>query len=82
MLNTFKFSKIVNTIFEVARLKKRKKFAKKSIRKKVITATIILILLWIFGFYLYTTYQNIEVTPSNYQTTKTRINNRRTNCGK
>ena len=51
-------------------MKKRKKYTKKSIKKKVIITSIILILLWIFGFYLYTTYQNIEVTPSNYETTK------------
>ena len=51
-------------------MKKRRKYTKKSIRKKVVITSIILILLWIFGFYLYTTYQNIEVTPSNYETTK------------
>ena len=51
-------------------MKKRKKYTKKSIRKKVIITSTILILLWIFGFYLYTTYQNIEITPSNYETTK------------
>ena len=52
-------------------MKKRKKFAKKSIRKKVIITTIILVIIWIFCFYIYTTYQNIEVTPSNYQSTRT-----------
>ena len=51
-------------------MKKRRKYTKKSIRKKVIITSTILILLWIFGFYLYTTYQNIEITPSNYETTK------------
>ena len=51
-------------------MKKRKKYTKKSNRKKVIVTSTILILLWIFGFYLYITYQNIEVTPSNYETTK------------
>ena len=51
-------------------MKKRKKYTKKSIKKKVIITSTILILLWIFAFYLYTTYQNIEVTPSNYETTK------------
>ena len=51
-------------------MKKRRKYTKKSIRKKVVITSIILILLWIFGFYLYTTYQNIEITPSNYETTK------------
>ena len=51
-------------------MKKRRKYTKKSIRKKVIITSTILILLWTFGFYLYTTYQNIEITPSNYETTK------------
>ena len=51
-------------------MKKRRKYTKKSNRKKVVITSTILILLWIFGFYLYTTYQNIEITPSNYETTK------------
>ena len=51
-------------------MKKRKKYTKKSIKKKVIITSTILILLWIFAFYLYITYQNIEVMPSNYETTK------------
>ena len=53
-------------------MKKRKKYTKKSIKKKVIITSIILILLWIFAFYLYITYQNIEVTPSNYEATRTK----------
>ena len=53
-------------------MKKRKKYTKKSIKKKVIITSIILIFLWIFAFYLYITYQNIEVTPSNYETTRTK----------
>lgn len=40
-------------------------------RKKVILTTIFAIFLWIFGFYLYTTYQNIPILPSQYETTKT-----------
>ena len=52
-------------------MKKRKIHTKKSIRKKVIITSTILILLWIFAFYLYITYQNIEIEPSNYETTKT-----------
>ena len=52
-------------------MKKRKIHTKKSIRKKVIITGTILILLWIFAFYLYITYQNIEIEPSNYETTKT-----------
>ena len=53
-------------------MKKRKKYTKKHIKKKVIITSIILILLWIFAFYLYITYQNIEVTPSNYEATRTK----------
>ena len=53
-------------------MKKRKKYTKKSIKKKVIITSIILIFLWIFAFYLYITYQNIEVTPSNYEATRTK----------
>ena len=53
-------------------MKKRKKYTKKSIKKKVIITSIILILLWIFAFYLYITYQNIEVTPNNYETMRTK----------
>lgn len=48
---------------------KRKK--KVSNLKKVILTFIILLLAWIFGFYLYTTYQNIEINPQNYETQKT-----------
>ena len=33
---------------------------------KVIFVTLFLILLWIFGFYLYTTYKNIEVKEGSY----------------
>lgn len=47
---------------------RRKK--KMSSRKKVILVAIPAMLIWIFIFYLYTTYQNIEVNPSNYETTK------------
>ncbi len=45
---------------------RRKK--KMSNLKKVIISFIIAIIIWIFGFYLYITYQNIEVSPSNYET--------------
>lgn len=40
-------------------------------RKKIIAIFIIAIIIWISGFYLYTTYQKIEITPSNYETSKT-----------
>lgn len=48
---------------------KRKK--KMSNQKKVTITFILAIALWIFGFYLYTTYKNIEINPSNYETTRT-----------
>lgn len=48
---------------------KRKK--KMSNRKKVIITFILAIVIWIFMFYLYTTYQNIEINPSKYETTRT-----------
>ena len=48
---------------------RRKK--KMSNRKKVMITFIIAMVVWIFIFYLYTTYQNIEINPSNYETTKT-----------
>ena len=56
----------------MANLKKRKKYTKKSIKKKVIITSIILIFLWVFAFYLYITYQNIEVMPSNYEARRTK----------
>ncbi len=49
-------------------LKKKKKM---SYQKKVIISVIIALVLWIFVFYLYTTYKNIEVNPSNYETRRT-----------
>ena len=49
---------------------KRKEKAKSSPKKIFIIATLA-ILIWIFIFYLYTTYQQIEVSPSNYEATKT-----------
>lgn len=59
--------KIGNTVFEVNTLKREKKMSNK---KKVIKTVILAIALWLFGFYLYTTYQNIDVNPSNYEVTK------------
>ena len=52
-----------NNIFEVAILKKRKKMSNK---KKAILAFIILTILWISGFYMYITYQNIEIDSQGY----------------
>ncbi len=42
----------------------------KSNGKKVLITFFVLIFLWIFVFYAYITYKNIEINPSNYQTTK------------
>lgn len=39
---------------------------KKNKSKKIIFVSVFLIFIWIFGFYLYTTYQNIEINESNY----------------
>ena len=39
--------------------------------KKIIITAILLIILWVLGFYLYVTYNNIEIYESNYTTTKT-----------
>ena len=44
---------------------------RKNTRKKVIITTMILILLWLFGFYIYVTYTNIEIYDTNYTTQKT-----------
>ena len=49
-------------------MRKRKK---KNNLKKVVFTFILLSLLWIFGFYLYTTYQNIEINESSYTAKKT-----------
>ena len=57
-----------NNILEVHILKKKGK--KKNIKKILIT-TISLIILWIFSFYIYITYNNIQIDASNYETTRT-----------
>ena len=44
---------------------------KKSNLKKVIITVCILIFLWIFGFYLYISYNQIEIDDNNYTATKT-----------
>lgn len=49
-------------------MKKKKKMSN---QKKVIIMAIMALVLWIFAFYLYTTYKNIEINPSNYEATKT-----------
>ena len=49
---------------------KRKRGKKTDPKKKIIAITIITIILWIFAFYIYTTYQNIQIEDTNYQTQK------------
>ncbi len=39
-------------------------------KKKIAITAIILIILWIAGFYIYTTYRKIEITTPQYETTK------------
>ena len=46
--------------------------------KKIFIIFIVAIVLWIFGFYLYVTYKNIEIVPGNYETTKLSTNNEQT----
>ena len=48
---------------------RRKK--KMSNKKKTIVIFIILVFVWILGFFLYNTYQNIEIDDNNYIATKT-----------
>ena len=43
----------------------------KTSARKIIIVTSIILLLWILGFYLYVTYNNIEIYDSNYTATKT-----------
>ena len=43
---------------------------KKNNLKKIIFVSAFFIFIWIFGFYLYTTYQNIEINESNYTAEK------------
>ena len=47
---------------------KRKK--KMSNQRKVLISVIIAILIWLLGFYLYATYQNINIIPSQYEANK------------
>lgn len=46
---------------------------KKSIKnqKKLVIITISTIVVWIFVFYLYITYKNIEINPTNYEASRT-----------
>lgn len=49
-------------------LKRKKKISN---QKKVTIVAILTIMVWVFIFYLYITYQNIEVNPSQYEATRT-----------
>ena len=53
--------------YEVILLQKKHKTS----ARKIIIVTSIILLLWILGFYLYVTYNNIEIYDSNYTATKT-----------
>ena len=64
-----KIVNIVHTIFEVILLRKTNK--KKSTGKKILFTMIILLIIWILGFYVYVTYNNIEIYDSNYTAQKT-----------
>lgn len=55
------------TIIEVKNLRR----SRISNQKKVIITAILTITVWVFVFYLYITYKNIEVNPSNYEATRT-----------
>ena len=50
--------KIGNNTLEVKNLKRRRKMNKK---KRVFITFIVLLLVWISGFFMYHTYQNIEI---------------------
>ncbi len=50
-------------------MKRAKK--RKNSGKKIMITTIILLIVWIFGFYIYVTYHNIEIYDANYTAQKT-----------
>ena len=58
---------LVNNKLEVFYLKKKKR---KNYKKRIIGTAIIAIFLWITGFYIYITYQNIEIDTTNYEATR------------
>ena len=68
LLNMFKKISLGNNILEVAYLRKK---IKKSKRKNIIITASILIILWIFSFYIYTTYNNIEINTADYEVART-----------
>ena len=46
------------------------KIVKRKKNKKIIITTFIFIFLWVIGVYMYKIYNNIKITPGNYQTEK------------
>lgn len=58
---------LVNNKLEVFYLKKKKR---KNYKKRIIGTAIIAMFLWIAGFYIYITYQNIEIDTTDYETTR------------
>ncbi len=58
---------MVNTKIEVDRLSKKRKL---KFKIKAITSFIVLTLIWIIVFFMYNTYQNIEIDNSNYVATR------------
>ena len=66
----FKKTKSAHNIKEVLILKKNKR-KKMSNLKKVTITFVILLIFWILGFYIYFTYQNIEIKEPNYEASKT-----------
>ena len=63
-----KTKKRVNNISKVIFLKRKKH---KNTLTKILIITIITIIMWILGFYLYITYEEVEINNQNYQATKT-----------
>lgn len=47
-----------------------KKKKRKNYKKRIIVIAIIAMFLWIAGFYIYITYQNIEIDTTDYETTR------------
>ena len=47
-----------------------KKKKRKNYKKRIIIIAIIAMVLWIAGFYIYITYQNIEIDTTNYEATR------------
>lgn len=68
MKDRLKKQKLETLQIEVRNLKKKKKTSNP---KKTIVVAILTILVWIFVFYVYTTYNKIEINHTNYEASKT-----------